>query len=137
MASAVLFIWRFFARHGFARFKIGGANAKFPDDPTLFRNGVVNRLKWSTGAHVGDLENRVVVDVVFLKRGPMFDFKNILDEFICRKMAFFAQTTACFWKKNKHNIGFWENANFFSPKIGANPRKNNDYNIAPLTGEIW
>jgi hypothetical protein len=38
-------------------------------------------------------------------------------------MGVFAQTNASFLKKIDHNIGFWENRQFFSQKIGKNRRK--------------
>jgi hypothetical protein len=50
---------------------------------------------------------------------------------VAKKLAFFAQSTACFCKKFITKLVFEKNANF-SPKIG----KNCDHNIDPSL-ENW
>jgi hypothetical protein len=43
---------------------------------------------------------------ISVTRDRCYDFLNILDEKNCKKLAFFAQTTASFCKNCDHNIGF-------------------------------
>jgi hypothetical protein len=41
-------------------------------------------------------------------------FKNIFAEKLAKKLAFFTHTTASFFKNIVHNIGLWENRQFFA-----------------------
>jgi hypothetical protein len=43
-----------------------------------------------------------------------YDFKNIFAEKYCKKLAFLTHNKAKLCENFDHNIGFWENANFFA-----------------------
>jgi hypothetical protein len=47
-------------------------------------------------------------------RDRCYDFKNIFAEKNSEKLAFLTRNKAKSCKKSDHNIGFWENANFFA-----------------------
>jgi hypothetical protein len=58
-----------------------------------------------------------------LKRGPnlsldrCYDFKNILAEKFGENICIFCLNCCYFLQKFDHNIGFWENANFFAENL--------------------
>jgi hypothetical protein len=57
-------------------------------------------------------------------------FKIFLPKNLAKKLAFFAQTTASFWKQIDNNIGFWEKRQFFRRKL-AKIAENCDHDVDP------
>jgi hypothetical protein len=62
-------------------------------------------------------------------------FKIFSPKNLAKKLAFFVQTTANFWKNCDHNIGFWEKRQFFRRKL-SKIAENCDHNIDPRLGKI-